>query len=337
MLNADPKQSHVAHQFKHSRPLVACCFDPKGRYVFTSSEDYSLQRWELPSGKKTNWAAHDSWVKDIAFLPDGETFITAGCDDKLIYWPTTAKTPKPIRTVEAHKGWIRSISVAKDGKTLATGGNDNLVKLWNAADGKLIRTFKGHQYDVYSTLIHPNGKYLLSGDQVGTVIQWEIATGKLLRKFDAKALLRSGTQGVRYGGVRGLAVSPNGKNLACCGLHKASNPLGAVNEPIVLQFDWKSGKKVRSHVTSKIKGIGWQVEYLQDGTLVCASGGSGGGYLLFWKPDKDKDYHKLKLPNTARDMSMHADGLQVATAHHDSTVRITKFTPKPKAKPKKKK
>jgi hypothetical protein len=44
--------------------------------------------------------------------------------------------------------------------------------------------------------------------------------------------------------------------------------------------------------------------------------------LLLWTPDKD--LHHFDLPNLARDIDLHQDGLQVATAHHDRHVRITK-------------
>ncbi len=328
-ITADPQQTHVVHQWKHGSPLIACCFDPQGRYVFTSAEDATVQRWEIPSGKKVDFVGHDSWVRDIAFLPDGETAITVGSDDKMIFWPTAAEKPAPMKTVEAHKGWIRSISVSPDGTLLATGGNDTLVKLWNAADGKLVRELSGHGSNVYSTFFHPSGKFLLSGDLAGEVQQWDVATGKLLRTLDAKALHSyNGGQQVHYGGVRGISLSPDGKHLACCGLHKATNPLGAVNEPLVLLFDWESGKKIHSQVTSGVKGIGWHVAFLADGSLVCASGGSGGGYLLFFKTDSDKDFHKFKLPDTARDLDLHPDGLQLATVHYDRHVRISRMTPK---------
>ena len=51
-------------------------------------------------------------------------------------------------------------------------------------------------------------------------------------------------------------------------------------------------------------------------------GGSSGGFLLFWKPDADKDFHRFALPALARDMDLHADGIRVATAHYDKHVRI---------------
>ena len=103
--------------------------------------------------------------------------------------------------------------------------------------------------------------------------------------------------------------------------------------PLVLQFDWETGNKTRSHVAGDIKGIGWKVACLGDGSVVCASGGSGGGFLLFWKPAEDKIFHQFNLPNTARDMGLHPNGLQVVTAHHDRHVRISELTPPPPPKP----
>ena len=153
------------------------------------------------------------------------------------------QAPKPIRSIEAHKGWIRSIDVSPDGTLIATGGNDNLVRLWNAADGKLVRELPGHERHVYSVAFHPAGQFLLSGDLVGVINQWEVASGKVVRAFDAKPLhTYEGGQQVDYGGVRAMAVSPDGKWLAAGGLYKGTNPLGAVNEPLVLLFNWESQK-----------------------------------------------------------------------------------------------
>ena len=50
---------------------------------------------------------------------------------------------------------------------------------------------------------------------------------------------------------------------------------------------------------------------------------------LFWKPDQVNEFFKLALPNTARDLDLHPDGLRVATAHHDGKVRVSLMRPKP--------
>jgi WD40 repeat protein len=323
---ADPKLTHVAKQWQHESPLISCRFEPLGRYLFTTAEDYQIQRWDLQSGAKVAFDGHDSWTRAIAFLPDGEAAITGGYDGRIVWWPTSAERPEPVRHVDAHTGWVNWLSVSPDGKLLASAGNDCLVKIWNAADGSLVRELAGHAKYVYSLLFHPSGELLLSADLGGDVRQWDVASGKLVRQFDAKPLYSyNDGQGVDYGGVRSMALSADGKYLACCGLHKASNPLGAVNEPLVLLLDWETGALVRSHIAEGVVGVAWRVTWHPDGTLIGASGGSGGGFLLFWKPDADKDVFRLQLPNTARDMDLHPDGLQVASVHHDRHVRISRM------------
>jgi WD40 repeat protein len=341
-VKADPKLTHVAVQWKHSSPLISCRFEPLGRFVFATAQDMTVQRWELSSGKKVSFpAVHDSWVRGLAFLPDGKTLITGGYDGRLMWWPALAEKPEPFRQVDAHPGpanWIRALSVSPDGRLLASGANDSLVKLWNADDGTLVREFRGHKSNVYSVQFDPSGKFLLSGDLLGQVKQWDVAAGTLVSEFDAKAL-HTHRQQVHYGGVRSIAISADGKDLVCGGLHKGINPQGATNEPLVIRFDMESQKTKQSHVTSDVKGLVWRALFHPDGHLIAAVGGGRGGFLLFWKSDQDMTLFKLKLPNTARDLDLHPDGLQLATAHYDHHLRISRMTAKPPAKkpaPKKK-
>ncbi len=328
----DAKGTHVWAEWKYTSPLICCRFDPLGRYVFSSAEDNHVQRWEFPSGKLTTLAAHDSWVRDIVFLPDGETVVTVGSDEQMIFWPVNAEQPEPIRKLQAHKGWIRCIDVSPDGQTLVTGGNDNLVKLWHAADGKQLQQLSGHDSNIYSVMFHPDGQHVLSADLSGQVKAWDIASGKTVHTFDAKDLhsYNAGQQ-VHYGGVRSLSLSPDGKHLACGGLHKASNPLGAVNEPLIVVFEWETQKQLRSHVAEGVRGVIWRSFYLPDGTILGASGGAGGGFLLFWNSSEDKSFHKFKLKDTIRGLDIHPDGLQLATAHWDRHLRISRMTAKPEA------
>ncbi len=329
---ADPKQTHIVHQWKHDSPLIACRFDPQARYVFSSAQDNSVQRWELESGNKTVLQAHDSWVRGIAFSQDGQQVITGGGDGRLIWWPLAGDEPQPIRKVDAHQGWIRALATSPDGRLLASGGNDNRVRIWNLADGSLVHDLEGHTKNVYSVLFADGGQVLLSGDLAGEVHQWEVAGGTKMRSFDAKKLHSyNGGQGVDFGGVRSLAVTPDGKHLACGGLHKASNPLGAVHEPLVLVFEWESQKLVQSHIAEGIKGVAWRLIYHTGDFLCGGSGGSSGGFLLFWKTAEPKDFHRLKMPHLVRDLDLHPDGLQLATSHYDSHLRISRMTAKQEA------
>jgi WD40 repeat protein len=327
----DPKQSYVTAQWPAEKPVVCCRFEPKGRFLFSGVEDSVVQRFHLADGKRVSFpGGHESWVFSLAFSADGEKTFSGGGDGRITVWETASDAPKPVRTTEAHQGWVRAMSVSPDGSLLATGGNDRVVRLWDVASGSKVRELTGHLGHVYSVEFHPNGKTLLSGDLLGVVKQWDLASGNAVGVFDAKPLHSyNGGQQVDFGGVRGLAVTPDGKFVAAGGLHKASNPLGAVHEPIALQFDGETRKKVRTHLADSIaQGVIWRLRYLADGTLMGACGGGVGGLLLFWKADADKDYHRFALPNILRDMDLHPDGLRVATAHHDRHVRITRLAAK---------
>ena len=324
---SDPKQAKVTKELEHTAPLTGCSFTPDGRWLFAGSEDRSVVRWELETGKKTVLAGHQSWPMAMAVTPDGETLISAGGDDALLWWPARGEEPKPSLTVRAHDGWIRAVALSPDGKLLASGGNDRVVRLWNAADGSPVAGWIGHERDIYSLLWHPSGQHLLSADLDGKIHQWEVAGGKLARTFDAAALhVFEGGQQVHYGGVRALTLSPDGKVLAAAGHHKSTNPLGNVQEPLVVCFNWEDAKPAGNHLGSDdLKNHTlWGARYHQDGWLAAAAGG-GGGHLLFWNRGEEKPFHRHNLPNTARGMDLHPSGTSIATVHHDRKARITQF------------
>ncbi len=334
---ADPQidiaATHVTRQWKYDSPFTACRFDPTGKYVFAAAQDRTIQRWNLETDEHSTLAGHDSWLRAIAFSPDGQQVYTAGYDGQLLFWNAADANPKPTKTIAAHDGWVRWLSTSPDGNLLATAGNDNLVKLWSAESGELMTTLAGHEGHVYSTMFHPQGELLLSGDLLGVVHQWELATGKLVRSFDAKDLhTYNGGQGAHYGGVRSMSLSPDNKSLACSGLHKATNPFGAVQEPLLVVFDWESGKKLRSHEANGIdKGIAWRVIYHPSGHLIGATGGGSGGFIVFWKGEETKEIHKFKLPNTALDLDLHPNTVDLMTVHHDRHVRISRMQKEQKA------
>lgn len=329
----DPKSAWVASQWQHDRPLIACRFDPTGQYVFCGSEDAVAERFRLSDGAKTILTGgHTTWIAAFAFSNDGKVVISGGCDGKLTWWPTTDEVPVPIRSIAGHgTQWVRALATSPDGTLLASAGNDNMVRLWNLADGTLVKELTGHEKHVYSVTFHPNGLSLFSGDLGGSIRQWDIAAGTELKKLDGAALFSyNGGQQVDFGGVRALTISPDGKWLAAGGLYKATNPLGAVHEPLILLFHPETGMMERQLIAEGItQGVIWRLRWLSDGSLMGVSGGGTGGFLLFWKSDAEKDFHRFQLPNIARDMDLHIDGIQVATAHHDRNVRITKLTAKP--------
>ena len=321
---ADPAKTAVANEWKHSSPLIACRFDPSGRYVFAGAQDNTVQRWDVASGQQVAFAGHDSWVRAIAFDPTGETLYSAGYDGRLMWWPAAADAPVATRTIDAHRGWVRAIAVSPDGKLLATAGNDNLVRLWSAADGSVVGELAGHASHVYNVAFHPGGEHLASADLKGVVKHWSVPSLSEVRQLDASPLHKYDTTFCAdLGGARGMSFSPDGKMLACGGITNVSNAYAGVGNPAVVLFDWESGKPIVQHSTQAAEqGTIWGLAFHPDGFLIGAVGGPGGGILCYWKADAPGEFFKFRLPDTARDLGLHKDGLRVAVAHHDGNLRI---------------
>jgi len=326
----DPKQAHVISAWKHDRPLNSVRIDPQGRYVVGVSEDAVASRFRWADGTRTVMSGgFQGWGRALAFSTDGKFVITGSTDGNITWWETAAESPTVVRIQKAHKGWVRCMHNNADGTLIATGGNDNFVRVWNAESGELKHELKGHEKHIYSVIFHPNGQWLLSGDLKGVIRQWALTTGNEIRTFDASKLYTyHGGQRVDYGGVRSLALSPDGTHLAAGGLFEAPNPFAGVNKPLILVFDWESQEIKHEYVTDAVeRGVIWRLAWLADGSLMGVSSGTA-GMLLFWKPDKTGDFHRFKLPNQARDMDLHPDGIHVATAHHDAHVRVTRLAAK---------
>lgn len=189
-IKADPAKTHVVATWKYERPLTACRFDPLGRYVFVGTEDYTVQRFDLKDGKLTPLLGHESWCRAIGFSPDGKTTFTGGYDGRLLWWPTDADAPSPLRAITAHNGWIRALAVSPDGQRIATCGNDQLVKVWNAADGSVIHTLTGHESHVYNAAFHPDNQSLVSCDHRAIFRHWNLSDGKEVRTFSTPAIYK---------------------------------------------------------------------------------------------------------------------------------------------------
>jgi len=328
----DPKQAHVVSEWKQDRPLNGVRIDPLARYVVGVSENAVASRFQLSDGTRTAMAGgYQGWGRALAYSTEGRYVITGSTDGNITWWETASETPAVVRSVVAHKGWVRSMHNSPDGTLIATGGNDNVVRVWDAESGERKHELFGHDSHIYSVMFHSSGQWLLSGDLKGTIRQWDLATGMEMRTFDAKKLhTYHGGQRVDYGGVRALALSPDGKTLAAGGLHEAPNPFAGVNKPLILVFDWETQEVKQECTTDAVeRGVIWRLAWLADGSLMGVSSGTA-GILLFWNSEKNGDFHRFKLPNQARDMDLHPDGIHVATAHHDNHVRITRLTAKVK-------
>ncbi len=321
--NITPARTRVAQELRHTSPLIACRFDPSGRFVFAAAQDNTIQRFELAGGAKVALTGHRSWVRGLAFHTASHKLLSTDYAGKIKVWDAEAATPTVERTIDAHDGWVRAIVMSPDQRQFATCGNDNLIKLWNFADFSLVREFEGHTTHVYNVAFHPTERMIVSGDLRGNIKQWDLQTGRETRAMDASVIFRyDPTFRADHGGVRSMAFNADGSLLACAGITNVTNAFAGIGNPAIVLFNWQTGQRTQVlRVNPPFQGTAWGVVFHPQGYVIGAGGGSGGG-IWFWRPTEQNSIQNIAVPNNVRDLAMHPDTRRLAVPCYDSVLRI---------------
>lgn len=158
-------------------PAVSVGFRPKSNPLefVIGSRDGSLIFLDSKAAKQIK-PDHRGAVKQIVYLPDGRSLITAGADGKLIWRDSV--TRKIVETIKAHDAEISRMILSRDGQQLITGDWNGRIKIWNTSTRKASQSLE--QPDAVSGFGFVHGQ-LVSGSWDGALRLWNIATGQLVR------------------------------------------------------------------------------------------------------------------------------------------------------------
>jgi WD40 repeat protein len=254
-----------------------------------------------------------SWVRSLAYSPDGQTLAAGLFDGTARIWRISDGSL--VHTFEGHTGWVRSIAFSSDGELVVTAADDDTVRVWSVEDGSLqckiehlegirvlalspddhtlavglqdssiklfdfqdgspSRTLSGHEDWVRSLAFSPDGKKLASGAFDATARIWDVASGRLEVTLDG-----------HQSSVLGLAFSPDGQTLAS----------GSVDTTVKL-WDVKKGRLLQTLVghTDFVYGVAFS----PDGRFVISSAGDNTARL--WDVSAP-DLHPVSQPPTSSD------------------------------------
>jgi WD40 repeat protein len=168
-----------------------------------------VRLWDVASGEELQrLEGHGSWVRTVAFLPDGRRALSGGLDATMRLWDL--ETGRELQQFKPER-WVWGVCASPDGHTALAAlanfgkGGANFVSLVDL-DHNEVRRFEGHSTGVTSVAFSPDGRRAVSGAYDGTVRLWDVATGReIQRGFDHR------------NGVWSVAFLPDGQRILSAG------------------------------------------------------------------------------------------------------------------------
>ncbi|WP_316760061.1 caspase family protein [Pedobacter aquatilis] len=122
-----------------------------------------------------------SAVRDLAFLKNTTSFISAGDDKTARIWDINKGTVS--KTFRGHTEPINLLKICEDESLLATASLDQKIKIWNMSTGALITTLSGHTQKITAINFSSDNKLLISSSDDFSLRMWDLASGKELAEF----------------------------------------------------------------------------------------------------------------------------------------------------------
>ena len=257
-----------------------------------------LEYWSQPDIQSNVLGRHATWVRSVAFSPDGKLLASGSWDTTIGLW--NVETGREIRVLTGHTRGVESVAFSPDGKLLASGSWDNTIGLWNVETGREIGVLTGHTARVNSVAFSPDGRLLASGSDDKTIRLWNVETGTGIGVL-SKRHTRT---------VYSVAFSPDGRLLA-----------SGYDDHTIRLWNVETGKEIRvlAGHTARI----CTVAFSPDGKLLAS--GSDDKTIRLWNVETGREIRVL-TGHTARvnSVAFSPDGRLLASGSYDydNTIRL---------------
>lgn len=173
----------------HTEWVNSVSFSPSGNILASASDDGTVKIWTIDSTLVPGESpkidsfllrtikAHNNFILDVSFSPDGKRIATAGYDNKVKLWNLQGKLVATL--LKGSSDSVTSVSFSPGEQIIASASYDGKIKLWST-DGALLKILTGHTDSAMSVSFSPDGNLLASGSQDRTVILWNLDLDDLL-------------------------------------------------------------------------------------------------------------------------------------------------------------
>lgn len=151
----------------HDHLANQCRFSASGRYLATSSSDYTARLWRVPDMRLVAvYADQDDDVEMTVVSPGEDAVATASRDHRVRVYDLDGALRARL---EGHEADVLSVEWVREGKELVTSSDDGTVRRWDAIAGTLIETIDLGDVET-DTIAVADDETLLCGNDDGQII-----------------------------------------------------------------------------------------------------------------------------------------------------------------------
>lgn len=161
---------------------------------------------------------HVNSVNGLSFAPDGRYLASCSNDATVRVWDLRERPPTEAAVLEDHVGPVQAVAFLPGGRLVASAGDDGRVRLWDWRRGTVARSdapggLAGDALRINALVVDPAGGFLVAGREDGHVERYTTADLRVAEYLNEDDYGPDGR--LTTGAVEALAISPDGRLLAC--------------------------------------------------------------------------------------------------------------------------
>jgi hypothetical protein len=153
-------------------PVTALAFAPDSGTLAAGLGTGEIVLWNIGARAVTARTAPGAAIRQIAFHPDDQTFVSVGNDPVVRVWDRSGIAVQTFSS--QHTDWVRDAAFNGDGRLMVTVGADGRLILWDLAAGRSINHLEGIPGDLLQVDFSADSSVLLVGTGDGSVLLWSV-------------------------------------------------------------------------------------------------------------------------------------------------------------------